>query len=86
MMGIFALKFEKKYIIFVMLVAHFLHVGATLCFHEVVGLQFQGGEGPGSSRLLEAKHLRLCYNITCNMLPQYLWQGIHPNRTFQEIL
>ena len=34
---------------------------------------------------LEAKHLHLCYNNTCNALPQYLWQGIHPNRTLQEI-
>ena len=34
----------------------------------------------------EAKHLHLCYNITCNELPQYLWQGIHPNRMLQEIL
>ena len=25
--------------------------------------------------LIEAKLLRLCYNITCNALPQYLWQG-----------
>ena len=34
----------------------------------------------------EAKHLHLCYNITCNALPQYLWQGIDPNRMLQEIL
>ena len=39
-----------------------------------------------NSEDLEAKHLRLCYNITCNALPQYLCQGIRPNRTLQEIL
>ena len=33
-----------------------------------------------------ARHLRVCYNITCSTLPQYLWQGIYPNRTLQEIL
>ena len=40
----------------------------------------------GKFPLIEAKHLRLCYNITCNSLPQYLWQGLHPNRMLQEIL
>ena len=34
----------------------------------------------------EAKHLHLCYNITCSALPQYLWQAIHPKRMLQEIL
>ena len=43
-------------------------------------------KGPVGSWVQEAKHLPLCYNITCNELPQYLWQGIHPNRTLQEIL
>ena len=35
---------------------------------------------------IEEKPLRLCYNITSNALPQYLWQGIHSNKTLQDNL
>ena len=31
-------------------------------------------------------YISRCYSITCNALPQYLWQGIHPNSMLQEIL
>ena len=34
---------------------------------------------------LEPKHLRLSNIITCKPLPQYHWQGIHPNRLLPEI-
>ena len=34
----------------------------------------------------EPKHLHLCHNITCKPLPQYCRQGIHPNRSLQEII
>ena len=33
----------------------------------------------------EPKHLLLCTNITCKLLPQYHWQGTHPNRLLPEI-
>ena len=60
--------------------------GCELCHNEVFKNDEETYEKYHKLEVrIEAKHLRLCYSITCNPLPQYLWKCIHSNRTLQEI-